>query len=170
MIDTKQVLFSGLGSDYNMELVIALEMSRLQMIEDRMRQAQTGATLTPDQSSSISNNSNESADDQLKLAIQLSLQESTAAISRQFQDQEGPSAYSYQKTSADLTVDYFLKSLANHKIDFKNLEVDMNMLSSGSESVWGRAEKECCFKPCNGNEDGRFQISDIHEKGNEYKR
>lgn len=29
-----------LSSDYNMELVIALEMSRLQMIEDKMKQAQ----------------------------------------------------------------------------------------------------------------------------------
>ncbi|KAJ8942883.1 hypothetical protein NQ314_009900 [Rhamnusium bicolor] len=116
-------------SDYSMELIIALEMSRLQMIEDRMKQAQANV-ITPDPSSSISNNSNESADDQLKLAIQLSLQESTAAI------------------------DYFLKSLANHKIDLKSLD------KFNSEN-----DKELFFRPCKGNEDGRFQISDIHENG-----
>lgn len=31
-------MIPNLGSDYNMELVIALEMSRLQMIEDKMKQ------------------------------------------------------------------------------------------------------------------------------------
>lgn len=129
-----------------MELIIALEMSRLQMIEDRMKQAQVNA-VTPDPSSSISNNSNESTDDQLKLAIQLSLQESGVAEE---------SSHSYHKTSADLTVDYFLKSLANHKIDLKSL--DVNKLNP-------ETERELFFRPCNGNEDGRFQISDIHEKG-----
>lgn len=60
-----------------MELIIALEMSRLQMIEDRMKQAQAiNVAITPDPGSSVSNNSNETGDDQLKLAIQLSLQES----------------------------------------------------------------------------------------------
>ncbi|XP_044263786.1 ankyrin repeat and IBR domain-containing protein 1-like [Tribolium madens] len=135
-------------SDYNMELIIALEMSRLQMIEDRMKQAQANA-ITPDPSSSISNNSNESADDQLKLAIQLSLQESGAA-------EEAVQSQPYQKSSADWTVDYFLKSLANHKIDLKSL--DVNKLNP-------ETDRELFFRPCNGNEDGRFQISDIHEKG-----
>lgn len=121
-----------------MELVIALEMSRLQMIEDRMKQAQA---ITPDPSSSISNNSNESADDQLKLAIQLSLQESNRQAAET----------ATKRTSADIAVDCFLKSLANHNIDVKNLEVDFG--------------KDYFFKPCNSNEDGRFQISDIHEKG-----
>lgn len=108
-----------------MELVIALEMSRLQMIEDRMKQAQVTNAVTPDPSSSISNNSNESTDDQLKLAIQLSLQESAAATGKlQDQNQYGKEG-TYKKSSADLTVDYFLKSLANHKIDFKNLEVPL---------------------------------------------
>lgn len=151
---------SSIGSDYNMELIIALEMSRLQMIEDQMKQAQVNA-ITPDLSSSISNNSTESGDDQLKLAIQLSLQESTAAISKQMQLQreDGSISQSYQKTSADLTVDYFLKSLANHKIDLKHLEVDVNKLSASE------TDREVFFRPCNGNEDGRFQISDIHDKG-----
>ncbi|KAH0812293.1 hypothetical protein GEV33_010496 [Tenebrio molitor] len=135
-------------SDYNMELIIALEMSRLQMIEDRMKQAQANA-ITPDPSSSISNNSNESADDQLKLAIQLSLQDSGTT-------EEVVQSQPYQKSSADLTVDYFLKSLANHKIDLKSL--DVNKLNT-------ETDRELFFRPCNGNEDGRFQISDIHEKG-----
>lgn len=124
-----------------MELVIALEMSRLQMIEDRMKQAQA---ITPDPSSSISNNSNESTDDQLKLAIQLSLQESNKYL----QEAENVPA---KRTSADIAVDCFLKSLANHNIDVKSFEVDFG--------------KDYFFKPCNSNEDGRFQISDIHEKG-----
>ncbi|CAG9813540.1 unnamed protein product [Phaedon cochleariae] len=144
-------------SEYNMELIIALEMSRLQMIEDRMKQVQAQAqnnpniAVTPDPSSSISNNSTESTDDQLKLAIQLSLQESTATLSKQMQAEE---QRSLQRTNAEITVDYFLKSLANHKIDFKSLD------RYGNEG-----DKELCFKPCRGNEDGRFQISDIHENG-----
>lgn len=138
-------------SDYSMELIIALEMSRLQMIEDRMKQAQA-SVITPDPGSSISNNSNESADEQLKLAIQLSLQESSAAIGKHTEEGQGLS--SYQRTNADITVDYFLKSLANHKIDLKSLD------KFGSE-----ADKELFFRPCKGNEDGRFQISDIHENG-----
>lgn len=132
-------------------------MSRLQMIEDRMKQAQANA-ITPDPSSSISNNSNESADDQLRLAIQLSLQESTAAFNKQLQkDSEENLKSTYQKTTADITVDYFLKSLSNHKIDLKSLD------KFGSD-----VDKELFFRPCNGNEDGTFQISDIHEKGKEF--
>lgn len=135
-----------------MELIIALEMSRLQMIEDRIKQAQAAnAAITPDPSSSISNNSNESTDDQLKLAIQLSLQESTAAISRQMQAEENRKL---QRTNAEITVDYFLKSLANHKIDLKSLD---RMNNEG--------DRDFFFRPCRGNEDGRFQISDIHENG-----
>lgn len=133
------------GSDYNMELVIALEMSRLQMIEDRMKQAQA---ITPDPSSSISNNSNESTDDQLKLAIQLSLQESSKQLQ---QEEEITASTAVKRSSADIAVDCFLKSLVNHNIDVKSLEVDFG--------------KDYFFKPCNSNEDGRFQISDIHEKG-----
>lgn len=73
-----------LGPDYNVELIIALEMSRLQMIEDQVKQT----PITPDPGSSISSNSNESTDDQLKLAIQLSLQESTKKIRREMEQRE----------------------------------------------------------------------------------
>lgn len=142
-----------------MELVIALEMSRLQMIEDRIKRAQANAVVTPDPSSSISNNSNDGGDDQIKLAIQLSLQESSSTNLEGQKDSANTSQQPYQRTKEDITVDYFLKSLANKTIDFKNLEVDVNMLD------WNRQDKECLFKPCNGNEDGRFQISEIHEKG-----
>lgn len=57
--------------------------------------------------------------------------------------------------NAELTVDYFLKSLANHKIDLKSLD------------RFGNEDKEMFFRSCKGNEDGRFQISDIHENGNQ---
>lgn len=147
------LFLSEFGSDYNVELVIALEMSRLQMIEDRMKQAQAVNAVTPDPSSSISNNSNESADDQLRLAIQLSLQESAAALNK-LQESDAPRRDQHHKSSADMTVDYFLKSLANHKIDLKNLEV-----------LDRERSRDYFFEPCNRNEDGRFQISDIHEKG-----
>lgn len=127
-------------------------MSRLQMIEDRMKQAQaTNTAVTPDPSSSISNNSNESTDDQLKLAIHLSLQESTAAINKQIQTEE---SCKLQRTNAEITVDYFLKSLANHKIDLKSLD-----------RISNEGDRDFFFRPCKGNEDGRFQISDIHENG-----
>lgn len=66
----------------------------------------------------------------------------------------------YQKSNADITVDYFLKSLANQKIDLKNIGVGVNVFNGDKDT-----EKECFFKPCSGNEDGRFQISDIHENG-----
>ncbi|KAF5274146.1 hypothetical protein FQR65_LT04544 [Abscondita terminalis] len=155
----------GLPSDYNMELIIALEMSRLQMIEDRMKQA---IAITPDASSSISNNSLESNDDQLKLAIQLSLQDfsGTSSIKVQHADQEGESCSTlpYQKTNADITVDNFLKSLANQKIDLKHLQVNFNVVSGDGAKDWSN-DGDYFFKNCNGNEDGRFQISDIHENG-----
>lgn len=108
-------------------------------------------------------------DDQLKLAIQLSLQESTAAISRQLRESSASAAVSskpivasgpFQRTSADITVDCFLKSLANHKIDLK-MCTDSNTGNDGTNE----RQEDGFFKPCSGNEDGRFQISDIHENG-----
>ncbi|XP_017769602.1 PREDICTED: ankyrin repeat and IBR domain-containing protein 1-like isoform X2 [Nicrophorus vespilloides] len=141
------------NTDYNMELVIALEMSRLQMIEDRMKQAQAET-----ESSKNNNVKSDVVDDQLKLAIQLSLQESAARFGKKLNADDVETTY--QKTNADLTVDYFLKSLANHKIDLKNLEVGR----IGGDG-WNKRDKEFLFKPCNDNEDGRFRISDIHDKG-----
>lgn len=152
-------------SHYNMELIIALEMSRLQMIEDRMKQAQANQqTITPDPSS---NNSTESSsDDQLKLAIQLSLQESTAAISKQLQEKERANLeksiaeksplekIAMEKTNAEITVDYFLKSLTSENLDIRCLD---KMSEEGMEME--------ISLPCKGNEDGTFQISDIHENG-----
>jgi hypothetical protein len=150
-------------------------------------------------------------DHQLKLAIQLSLQETTkqiakstsadpavgssdcaerekssdgnviANVSPKTDDEEntGFTSLIYHKTSADLTVDYFLKSLAGRQIDPKNLNPGPNLFSpdecgEGSEVIWGcgvnktLADKElligCGFKPCIA-EDGRFEIGDIHENG-----
>ncbi|CAG9860493.1 unnamed protein product [Phyllotreta striolata] len=152
-------------SHYNMELIIALEMSRLQMIEDRMKQAQANQpTITPDPSS---NNSTESSsDEQLKLAIQLSLQESTAAISKHLQEKERASfemtlasispveKITMEKTKAEITVDYFLKSLTSENLDIRHLD-------KRSEE----AKKVEITLPCKGNEDGTFHISEIHENG-----
>lgn len=154
----------------------------------------------------------EGADDhQLKLAIQLSLQETSKRIAKstsadpsigggicaeqehssdgniitdvapKTDDEENTDIASliYHKTSADLTVDYFLKSLAGRQIDLKNLDPGSNLFSpdggsEGSEVIWGcgvsktLADKElligCGFKPCVA-EDGRFEIGDIHENG-----
>ena len=150
-------------------------------------------------------------DHQLKLAIQLSLQETTKRIAKstsadpsigssvcaeehsssdtnvitdaapKTDDDENTDLTSliYQKTSADLTVDCFLKSLAGRQIDIKNLNPGPNLFSpedgsEGSEVMWGcgvnksLADKElligCGFKPCVA-EDGRFEIGDIHENG-----
>lgn len=144
-----------------MELIIALEMSRLQMIEDRIKQA---TTIAPEQSSSIAKNYMENNDELLKLAIQLSLQDSSKP---NILEQPASSIIQevYQKTNADITVDNFLKSLANKKIDLENFEENLNMLNNDVENGWLKIDKECCFKPCSENEDGRFQISDIHENG-----
>ncbi|PNF19231.1 hypothetical protein B7P43_G08208 [Cryptotermes secundus] len=211
-------------SDYNMDLVIALEMSRLQMIEDEMkkrqRAAEDAASKTQQQAADDSEGQagtsvdSEGVDDhQLKLAIQLSLQETTKRIAKSTSadptigssvcseeesssdgnlvtdvapkvdddDDENTDLTSliYHKTSADLTVDYFLKSLAGRQIDVKNLNPGPNLFSpddgiEGSDVIWGcgvsktLADKElligCGFKPCIA-EDGRFEIGDIHENG-----
>jgi len=74
-------------ADFAMDLVIALEMSRLQLIEDQMRkQCRNGDQARSSSSSSNSNSNNEeherqtveefSEDAQLRLAIHLSLEES----------------------------------------------------------------------------------------------
>ncbi|XP_075209752.1 uncharacterized protein LOC142317242 [Lycorma delicatula] len=155
-------------ADYNMDLVIALEMSRLQMIEDEMKKRQreeSSKSSIVEQSPGSSlitmsdhNGDNDcklpgQQDDQLKLAIQMSLQDDHASsiatrpqqplptdcesdVLPQSQslvtidsddvscnnqgddeDEESNSVIKYHKTSADLTVDYFLKSLAGHNID-----------------------------------------------------
>ncbi|KAJ4428786.1 hypothetical protein ANN_25779 [Periplaneta americana] len=208
-----------------MDLVIALEMSRLQMIEDEMKKRQravedaaskaqqqgSGDSVGQPGTSVESNNTpGEVMDDhQLKLAIQLSLQETTKKIAKstsadpslgsvdcigdisspdmhaisalKVEGEEGTDLSSsiYHKTSADLTVDYFLKSLAGRQIDLKNLNTGPNMFSpddgsEGGEVIWGcgvsktLGDKEllvgCGFKPCIA-EDGRFEIGDIHENG-----
>lgn len=132
------------------------------MIEDRMKQA-NNTSVTPEPNSSISNNSSEGTDDQLKLAIQLSLQDTSSANKELSADSLNSAQEMYRKTNADFTVDCFLKSLANQRIDLQSLEVDVNTLNGKSE--WPKGDKEFFFKPCSGNEDGRFQISDIHENG-----
>ncbi|KAI4467590.1 rbr family ring finger and ibr domain-containing [Holotrichia oblita] len=65
-------------ADYNTELLIALELSRLQIAEEEWRRtkpAQTNAATTPDRGSSIFDSDDES-DDQIRITMQVSLQES----------------------------------------------------------------------------------------------
>ncbi|XP_066909118.1 ankyrin repeat and IBR domain-containing protein 1 [Halyomorpha halys] len=85
----KSTSYQNVTGDDNMELVIALEMSRLQMIEDQVKKRLREESLSS-QDSSIVN-----GDAELALAIQLSL---TAGESR--------------RNQRDFTVDSFLRSLA----------------------------------------------------------
>ncbi|KAG8282877.1 hypothetical protein J6590_027311 [Homalodisca vitripennis] len=153
-------------ADYNMDLVIALEMSRLQMIEDEMKQRQKKENKETETSPSTSTEQPEEpihGDEQLDLAIQLSLQENTEMSQSQSEE--------YQKTSADLTVDYFLKSLAGRDIDVQNLNTSegSEVISPPQDSLWSSktSDKEILsgWKTPYVAEDGHFEIGDIHETG-----
>lgn len=248
-----------------MDLVIALEMSRLEMIKDRMKLASQdivdvienlGDNRPSTSENILTRKGDPSLDEQLKLAIQLSLQEnhsqtkaesvststqapelfssnsssSSVGISQnlsqklllehrrsiklidknllakhhpdlsakqdeifckickvsvdnciqknsesnnkqQYEDAE--SMYHYDKINADLTVDYFLKSLAPQASQITSAafgnqnEYDPGYIKNNVN------DKElllpCFFKTIpavrSRNEDGRFQIGDIHESG-----
>lgn len=110
---------------------------------------------------------------QLELAIQLSLQSDSvtpavcsacvaslnAAPLTSTAHHGGPqptSAYQYERPSTvDITVDYFLKSLA--RCDLQSFE------SSEQES-----EDTPCFQPTSEMEDGRFEIGELHENGGRF--
>uniref|UniRef100_A0A1B6EFT1 RBR-type E3 ubiquitin transferase n=1 Tax=Clastoptera arizonana TaxID=38151 RepID=A0A1B6EFT1_9HEMI len=169
--DTYQV---NVTADYNMDLVIALEMSRLQMIEDEMKQRQRqenkDTETTAGTSEMPSTGTNEDRDrtsvrddQQLKLAIKLSLQDNFGSTS------PAPESSDYHKTNADLTVDYFLKSLAGRSIDINlnTRDCAVEVISPPNDSIW--STKTCDKEILTGwkapyvAEDGRFEISDIHE-------
>ncbi|XP_063237548.1 uncharacterized protein LOC134539440 [Bacillus rossius redtenbacheri] len=163
-------------ADYNMDLVIALEMSRLQMIEDEMKKRQRAEEAGKEQSSAAPAPGVGVLDDQqLKLAIQLSLQESTKRVALlqsslaagSLSDQEPPGdsgSSAYHRTSADLTVDYFLKSLAGRQLGGGGVNVFSP--EEAGRAVWGCGlSKTLADKEPIGFEDGRFQIGDLHENG-----
>ncbi|XP_039298971.1 uncharacterized protein LOC111051560 isoform X2 [Nilaparvata lugens] len=210
-LDSYQV---NVTSDYNMDLVIALEMSRLQMIEDEMKQKQKVEGDGTGLNSKSTNNPNEPSsrrDELLALASHIPFQDQTiSSISERPQmplpqdidlvDDNGAmlqsisgesindhlsidkqhksfkfgtssSLGSYQKSSADLAVDYFLKSLARN-MDMDNEEGASNLDPSSSQrsaSTWEKKrsiDKDNMWKPCCAvAEDGRFEISEIHETG-----
>ncbi|RZF33312.1 hypothetical protein LSTR_LSTR007657 [Laodelphax striatellus] len=170
-LDSYQV---NVTSDYNMDLVIALEMSRLQMIEDEMKQKQReecNGTGLDSKSTSNSNEPSTRRDDELNLADQtiserpqMPLPQDIGQDTKSCKFGASSSLGSYQKSSADLAVDYFLKSLA------RNMEVDSEEgATQRSASVWEKKrsiDKDNMWKPCCAvAEDGRFEISEIHETG-----
>lgn len=92
-------------TDFAMDLVIALEMSRLQLIEDEVRKQnheQTTSSNTGFQSPTVDGYSEEA---QLRLAIHLSLEESRKLTA------EGSLATNSQTTES--SVDNFLKNLSH---------------------------------------------------------
>ena len=121
-----------------MDLVIALEMSRLQLIEDEMRkqrkreQRHDGGSRTNMSQSSPSDDLSEDA--QLHLAIHLSLEEARKRPASIVEPQEEAGAGG--TTSAadvnDLSIGYFLKSLAKHELSLKNFHCD-----SASQNLLG---------------------------------
>ncbi|XP_054276599.1 uncharacterized protein LOC128995607 [Macrosteles quadrilineatus] len=153
-------------ADYNMDLVIALEMSRLQMIEDEMKQRQQNQehketeTSPPGPSTESTEGSRGGGDEQLNLAIQLSLQQGSEQSSAE-----------YQKTNADLTVDYLKVWLVRRDIDVQNLDETegCEVISPPQDTIWASktSDKEILsgWKPPYVAEDGHFEIGDIHEKG-----
>lgn len=104
-------------TDFAMDLVIALEMSRLQLIEDEVRKQnhdQTATSNTEFQSPSVDGYSE---DAQLRLAIFLSLEESGRLAT-----ESGVAAASQ---TAESSVDNFLKNLAQkQELSLKNYRLN----------------------------------------------
>ena len=109
-----------------MDLVIALEMSRLQLIEDEVRKQSHEHTVTSNTSSSVDGISY-SEEAQLRLAIHLSLEESRKLVS------EGGQAAANQ--TSESSVDNFLKTLAHkQEISLRNYHLDRSSASSDSKT------------------------------------
>lgn len=107
-----------------MDLVIALEMSRLQLIEDEVRKQNHDQTATSNTSPSMDGYSEEA---QLRLAIHLSLEESRKLVA------EGGVAAANQ--TSESSVDNFLKTLAHkQELSIKNFHLDQSDPSSDSKT------------------------------------
>ncbi|XP_046457233.1 ankyrin repeat and IBR domain-containing protein 1-like isoform X2 [Daphnia pulex] len=140
-------------TDFAMDLVIALEMSRLQLIEDEVRKQnhdQTATSNTEFQSPSVDGYSE---DAQLRLAIFLSLEESGRLAT-----ESGVAAASQ---TAESSVDNFLKNLAQkQELPLKNYrlnQLDPNSRDSKTlKSLFTPTEKH-------GESEGRFEISELHQ-------
>lgn len=162
------------GCDSSMELLIALEMSRLQMIEDEARRR-----LSWLQEHSREHGWDGTGDARAVQGCSASLPGATLAgnilgyeaayVASRVTGRDEASAWpgvdgvegaaSCQPTSAEIAVDYFLKKLANKEISLRNLNVDKE---------WdNKTEKDLlCFpKAPNEVEDGHFEYGDLHENG-----
>jgi len=125
-------------TDFAMDLVIALEMSRLQLIEDEMRKQRKreqrhGGSRTNMLQSSPSDDLSEDA--QLHLAIHLSLEEARKRPANTLEPQTeeaGAGGTTSAADANDLSIGYFLKSLAKHELSLKNFHCD-----SASQNLLG---------------------------------
>lgn len=194
------------GCDSSMELLIALEMSRLQMIEDEARRRlswlQEHSREQGWDGSGDSRSSQGCSDGTGGLGATLASNilgyEASYGNSRVTAGQDEASAWprpdvmegatSYQPTSAEIAVDYFLKKLANKEISLRRLPPHPveNSLVNGSlpfchaqgadtlvqnlnvDKDWdNKTDKDLlCFpKVANEVEDGHFEYGDLHENG-----
>lgn len=100
-------------ADFAMDLVIALEMSRLQLIEDEIRKQnheQTASSVIKFQANPVEGYSEDS---QLRLAIHLSLEESRQLVAEGCLISSSP--------MVEPSVDQFLKTLSNkQELSLKN--------------------------------------------------
>ncbi|CAB3364276.1 Hypothetical predicted protein [Cloeon dipterum] len=164
----------------DVDLVIALEMSRLQMIEDQMKKQQremqeglAGTSSAPTVSASSKASQKSEDDSLLRLAIHLSLQENKSqktpvVCSACVSSLRTPSPLSNDNSSSvDVTVDSFLKSLA--ACDLETFDATLHRrwnakLLEDSDSTM------ICFQSHHrtGMEDGRFEIGEIHENGGRF--
>ncbi|KAK7074772.1 hypothetical protein SK128_016872 [Halocaridina rubra] len=165
------------GCDSSMELLIALEMSRLQMIEDEARRRLSwlqehsrehgwdGSGDSRVAQGCIEGTSGQGATLASSILGYQAAYVGYGGASSQDEASAWPSldsaegATSYQPTSAEIAVDYFLKKLANKEISLRNLNVNKD---------WdNKADKDLlCFpKATSEVEDGHFEYGDLHENG-----
>ncbi|XP_059475498.1 ankyrin repeat and IBR domain-containing protein 1-like [Neocloeon triangulifer] len=166
----------------DVDLVIALEMSRLQMIEDQMKKQQRemreGLAGTSASSAisipTVSTQKAEGDDSLLKLAIHLSLQENKSqktpiVCSACVSSLRTPSPLSNDNSSSvDVTVDSFLKSLAACDLETFDATISRRW---NARLVEDSDSTTICFQSHHrggGMEDGRFEIGEIHENGGRF--
>lgn len=124
---------SNATTDFAMDLVIALEMSRLQLIEDEVRKRNLdlpGDTQPRQPSADIF-----SEESQLRLAIRLSLEESRKLVT--------DSIVTSVCDPADLTVDKFLTTLENKQgyniTDCPTSQLDSENSSKSLKTFFGKS-------------------------------
>ncbi|KAK6633139.1 hypothetical protein RUM43_012883 [Polyplax serrata] len=144
----KSLQVQSVTNDDNMDLIIALEMSRLQMIEDTIKR-ENQSFNKPNTSVSVTQTE---SDVDLNKAIELSIRQQKNDIGVTTEDVPAlaTNLNYFRKTNEDMTIDYFLKTLAGQSLH----DIEQNS-DSGEKDL-------AIFRP-HRTEDGRFEISDIHE-------